>query len=86
MIRVTELSKSFEEIKAVSGISFEVKQGEVLGFLGPNGAGKSTTMKMLTCFLAPTEGDATIFGKSILDEPIEVRIPQHMNMTIKVFR
>ena len=73
MIRVTELSKSFEEIKAVRSISFEVKQGEVLGFLGPNGAGKSTTMKMLTCFLTPTEGDATIFGKSILEEPIEVR-------------
>ena len=73
MIRVTELSKSFEEIKAVRSISFEVKQGAVLGFLGPNGAGKSTTMKMLTCFLAPTEGDATIFGKSILDDPIDVR-------------
>jgi len=73
MIRVTELSKSFDEIKAVDKISFEVKEGEVLGFLGPNGAGKSTTMKMITCFISPTDGDATVFGKSILSDPIEVR-------------
>jgi len=73
MIRVTELSKSFDEIEAVKKISFEVKPGEVLGFLGPNGAGKSTTMKMLTCFISPTHGRATVFGKSIQDDPIEVR-------------
>ena len=73
MIRVTELSKSFGEIKAVDKISFEVKEGEVLGFLGPNGAGKSTTMKMITSFISPSGGDATVFGKSILSEPIEVR-------------
>ncbi|MEC7182775.1 MAG: ABC transporter ATP-binding protein, partial [Bdellovibrionota bacterium] len=73
MIRVTELSKSFGEIKAVDKISFEVKEGEVLGFLGPNGAGKSTTMKMITSFISPSGGDATVFGKSILSDPIEVR-------------
>lgn len=73
MIRVTELSKSFGEIKAVDKISFEVKEGEVLGFLGPNGAGKSTTMKMITSFISPSGGDATVFGKSILSDPIEVK-------------
>ncbi len=73
MIRVTELSKSFGEIKAVDKISFEVKEGEVLGFLGPNGAGKSTTMKMITSFISPSGGDATVFGKSIIKNPIEVR-------------
>ena len=73
MIRVTELSKSFGDIKAVDKISFEVKEGEVLGFLGPNGAGKSTTMKMITSFISPSGGDATVFGKSILSDPIEVR-------------
>jgi len=57
----------------VDHISFEVSTGEVLGFLGPNGAGKSTTMKMLTCYLPPTEGRASVAGFDVFEQPLEVR-------------
>lgn len=63
MLKVTNLKKRFGDFEAVKGISFEVKQGEVLGFLGPNGAGKSTTMRMITGFLPATSGTATICGR-----------------------
>jgi len=65
MLEVNSISKNFGDFQAVSNISFQAKQGEVLGFLGPNGAGKSTTMKMITGFLNATDGDAIICGKSI---------------------
>ena len=65
MIEVEDLGRYFGEIKAVDGMSFTVKRGEVLGFLGPNGAGKSTTMKMLTCFLTPSFGSAKVNGFDI---------------------
>ncbi len=73
MIRVKDLRRSFGPIKAVDGISFDVSQGEVLGFLGPNGAGKSTAMKMLACFLSPDSGTAEICGHDIIKESIAVR-------------
>jgi ABC-2 type transport system ATP-binding protein len=73
MIRVDRLSKLYGHFRAVSSISFEVHRGEVLGFLGPNGAGKSTTMKMLTCFLAPTEGRAEVAGHDVYTQSLEVR-------------
>lgn len=73
MIEVNELRKSFGPIVAVDGISFSVKQGEVLGFLGPNGAGKSTTMRMLSCFLAPDSGTGTVAEHDILTEPVQVK-------------
>ena len=73
MIRVNSLSKKFNNLLAVDQVSFEVKQGEILGFLGPNGAGKTTTMKMLTCFIPPSSGTAEICGYSILDDPLKVR-------------
>jgi ABC-2 type transport system ATP-binding protein len=73
MIEVTELRKAFGPIVAVDGISFAVALGDVLGFLGPNGAGKSTTMKMLSCFLAPDSGTATVAGHDIVREPVAVR-------------
>jgi len=73
MIKVSGLSKSYSQQKVVDKISFEVNKGEVLGFLGPNGAGKSTTMKMLSCFITPDEGDATICGLSILKNPDAVK-------------
>ncbi|MBW7877346.1 MAG: ATP-binding cassette domain-containing protein [Candidatus Cloacimonetes bacterium] len=62
MIVVKDLVKEFGVHKAVDRISFEIQKGEILGFLGPNGAGKSTTMKMLTCFLAPTSGFISVDG------------------------
>ncbi|MDP6407882.1 MAG: ATP-binding cassette domain-containing protein, partial [Planctomycetota bacterium] len=73
MIEIRNLSKSFGDLKAVDDISFSVKKGEVLGFLGPNGAGKSTTMKMLTGFLDPSAGSASISGFEVGAQPIEVK-------------
>lgn len=73
MIDAQNLSRFYGELKAVDGVSFKVNRGEVLGFLGPNGAGKSTTMKMLTCFLAPSSGTAKIAGFDILTNPKEAR-------------
>ena len=73
MISVNSLSKKFNNLLAVDQVSFEVKQGQILGFLGPNGAGKTTTMKMLTCFIPPSSGTAEICGYSILDAPLQVR-------------
>ncbi|PCJ19514.1 MAG: ABC transporter ATP-binding protein [Candidatus Cloacimonadota bacterium] len=73
MIEVQNLVKDFGDNRAVDRVSFQVSKGEVLGFLGPNGAGKSTTMKMITGFLAPTEGDVLIDGKSVKENPLETK-------------
>jgi ABC-2 type transport system ATP-binding protein len=73
MIEVEGLTKDYGPTRAVDGVSFAVRRGEVLGFLGPNGAGKSTTMKMLTCYLAPTAGRARVAGHDVFDSSIEVR-------------
>ncbi len=70
---VKNLVKRYGGYKAVDNISFRVNKGEVLGFLGPNGAGKSTTMKIITCYLAPSEGDVEVGGYSILKEPEKVK-------------
>ncbi|MEM9897015.1 MAG: ATP-binding cassette domain-containing protein [Bacteroidota bacterium] len=81
-IVVENLTKKYGVQKAVNDISFEVNTGEVVGFLGPNGAGKSTTMKMITCFMAPTDGNVTLEGASILNDPETVKrkigyLPEH---------
>jgi ABC-2 type transport system ATP-binding protein len=73
MIQVNELRKAYGPIVAVDGVSFAVAKGDVLGFLGPNGAGKSTTMKMLSCFVPPDSGTATVVGFDIVREPVAVR-------------
>jgi ABC-2 type transport system ATP-binding protein len=73
MIAVRHLSRRFGAIVAVDDVSFAVGRGEVLGFLGPNGAGKSTTMKMLTGFLAPSEGSAEICGADVATAPIAAK-------------
>jgi ABC-2 type transport system ATP-binding protein len=73
MIRVQNLTKFYGPTLGVKGLNFEVQRGEVLGFLGPNGAGKTTTMKMLTCYLPPTAGTATVCGFDIIDHSLEVR-------------
>lgn len=72
-IIATEISKLYGTQKALENVSFEIKSGEIVGFLGPNGAGKSTMMKILTCFLPPTSGDASVCGFNILEQPLEVR-------------
>ncbi|MFC1800189.1 ATP-binding cassette domain-containing protein [Candidatus Eisenbacteria bacterium] len=73
MISVRDLSKTFGSTAAVNNISFDVDKGEVLGFLGPNGAGKTTTMRILTCYLSPDHGTATVAGFDVLEDSIEVR-------------
>jgi len=72
-VRVQHLTKTYGTQRAVNDVSFEAKQGEVLGFLGPNGAGKSTTMKILTCFIPQTEGKAEVCGFDVEADPMEVR-------------
>jgi gliding motility-associated transport system ATP-binding protein len=82
MIEVQGLTKRYGSEKAVDGITFEVKAGEVLGFLGPNGAGKTTTMKVITCYLPPSEGTVRIDGLDVRSDQLEVRrkigyLPEH---------
>ena len=72
-IIVDGLSKTYGPQNAVDGISFEVKTGEILGFLGPNGAGKSTTMKILSCFIAPSAGRVSIGGFSLLENQEDIK-------------
>lgn len=73
MIEAHGLEKKYGDAVALRNASFELRRGEILGFLGPNGAGKSTTMKILTCFIAPTSGTASVNGCDIWDDPIGVR-------------
>jgi len=73
MIHVENLVKTFGEVKAVDGVSFDVPAGEIFAFLGPNGAGKTTTIQMLTTLLAPTSGTITIDGLDPRRTPHDVR-------------
>lgn len=73
MVVVENLVKDYGDLRAVDGVSFEVKKGDILGFLGPNGAGKSTTMKMITGFLAPTAGRASVDGFDVQKHPMEAK-------------
>jgi ABC-2 type transport system ATP-binding protein len=73
MIKVTNLTKQYEEIKAVDDITFDVHTGEILGFLGPNGAGKTTTVRIVTCYMLPTSGRVEVDGLNTFDHSLEVR-------------
>jgi ABC-2 type transport system ATP-binding protein len=94
MIEVRKLTKIYGETLAVDRISFDVPEGEVLGFLGPNGAGKSTTMRVLTGFTPPTSGEATVAGLDVHKQSREVRAllgylpegaPVYGEMTVRDF-
>lgn len=81
-VSVKDLTKIYGTQKAVDRVSFEAQKGEVLGFLGPNGAGKTTTMKIITCFIPQTSGQATVCGFDVEKESMEVRkrigyLPEH---------
>lgn len=73
MIQASGLTKHFGAVRALDNVNFEVHRGEVVGFLGPNGAGKSTTMRILTCFIAPTSGSAKVHGCDVFDDPLGAR-------------
>jgi ABC-2 type transport system ATP-binding protein len=73
MLKVQNLTKRYDALTAVDGVSFEVGAGEVLGFLGPNGAGKSTTMRMIAGFITPTAGSASILGHDVVADPIAAK-------------
>ncbi len=94
MISVRNLTKTFGARTAVRGVSFDVKPGDVLGFLGPNGAGKTTTMRMITGYLAPTSGSASVHGFDVATHPVEARrclgylpenAPSYGDMTVQEF-
>jgi lipooligosaccharide transport system ATP-binding protein len=72
-IAARDLCKAYSGVDAVRGVSFDVAAGEVVGFLGPNGAGKTTTVRMISCFLPPTSGSATVYGVDVRTRPREVK-------------
>ncbi len=89
-IQVHHLTKNYGTQTAVNSISFEIAPGEIVGFLGPNGAGKSTTMKMLTCYIPPTSGEAKVCGMDVSDQSIEVRkhvgyLPEHNPLYLDMY-
>jgi gliding motility-associated transport system ATP-binding protein len=73
VIQAESLSRSYGERWAIRDVSFQAREGEILGFLGPNGAGKTTTMRILTGFLAPTSGRASIAGFDVVERPLEAK-------------
>ncbi|HOD52517.1 MAG TPA: ATP-binding cassette domain-containing protein [Candidatus Hydrogenedentes bacterium] len=94
MIKTQNLTMHYGPVRALDRVSFEVKQGEIVGLLGPNGAGKSTTMKILTTYLHPTSGTATVGGMDVLENPLGVRkiigylpevLPLYMDMEVRSY-
>lgn len=94
MIAVNNVSKFYGTTAAIQGVSFSVKQGEVIGFLGPNGAGKTTTMRILTGFMPATTGTASIAGFDVFSQPLDIRkhigylpedVPLYKDMTVREF-
>ncbi len=73
MIEVNDLTRYYGQKRAISNVSFKVKKGEILGMLGPNAAGKTTAMRILTCYMPPTAGSATVGGYDIFDQSMQVR-------------
>jgi ABC-2 type transport system ATP-binding protein len=89
-IKVNNISKLYGEQRALNDVSFEVNTGEVVGFLGPNGAGKSTMMKILTCFVPQTSGEAFVCGYSVTEQSLEVRkqvgyLPEHNPLYLDMY-
>lgn len=89
-IVVEHISKVYGQQRALDNVSFEVKTGEIVGFLGPNGAGKSTMMKILTCFIPPSNGKATVNGFDVMEQSIDVRrsvgyLPEHNPLYLDMY-
>jgi ABC-2 type transport system ATP-binding protein len=89
-LQLKNLTKVYGSQKAVNNISFEIKEGEIVGFLGPNGAGKSTTMKIATCFLPPSSGEAWVGGFNVVEKPMMVKqitgyLPEHNPLYLDLY-
>lgn len=89
-ISVSNISKSYDNQKALNNVSFEINQGEIVGFLGPNGAGKSTMMKILTTYLDPSEGETSVAGYDTKLQPAEVQkrigyLPEHNPLYLEMY-
>ena len=91
MIEVENLTKNYGPFTALQGISFHIGRGEIIGFLGPNGAGKTTTMRILTCFMPPSSGQAIVAGHDVFFDSLAVRkrvgylpenVPLYPEMTV----
>lgn len=87
---VEHLTREYGPQKAVNNISFQVKEGEIVGFLGPNGAGKSTTLKIATGYLPPTSGRVVVGGFDVVDKPMEVKritgyLPEHNPLYLDLY-
>ena len=94
MIEVNGVTKYYGNFPAIMDINFRVEPGEIVGFLGPNGAGKSTTMKVITGFLPPTSGSASVAGYDVVNESLEARrhigylpetVPLYTEMTVREY-
>ncbi len=94
MIEVESITKRYGSLVAIKDVSFSVEKGEIVGFLGPNGAGKTTTLKIITCYMPPTEGTVKVDGIDCLENSLEVRkrlgylpesVPLYREMTVKRF-
>jgi ABC-2 type transport system ATP-binding protein len=94
MIEANGLTKYYGPVAAIRDVTFEVKQGEVVGFLGPNGAGKSTTMRILTCYMPPSTGQARVAGMDCFEQSLQVRtmigylpenVPLYRDLTVQRF-
>src|SRR5437763_2669149 len=92
MVEVENLTNYHGDYAAIEGVSFSVNKGEILGFLGPNAAGKTTTMRIITGFMPPTSGTATVAGFDIVKESVEARrklgylpeqVPLYDDMTVR---
>jgi ABC-2 type transport system ATP-binding protein len=89
-IQVNKVAKVYGEQRALNGVSFDIPGSDVVGFLGPNGAGKSTMMKIITCFIPPTEGTVSVCGMDVMKNSIEVRrqigyLPEHNPLYLDMY-
>tara|TARA_A100000171_G_C2140283_1_gene154789 strand:+ start:3233 stop:4135 length:903 start_codon:yes stop_codon:yes gene_type:complete len=89
-ITVQNITKTYGAQKALDAVSFEIKKGEIVGFLGPNGAGKSTMMKILTTYLSPSEGEASVNGFSVAEASTNVQksvgyLPEHNPLYLEMY-
>ncbi|MBP9994478.1 MAG: ATP-binding cassette domain-containing protein [bacterium] len=89
-IKVSHVTKKYDRQLALNDVNLEIEKGRIVGLLGPNGAGKSTLMKIITCFIPPTEGTVSVEGYDILADPMEVRrcvgyLPEHNPLYLDMY-